>query len=190
MGCAIFFLLPLLLSIALVLVVTQGRPVIYRHTRLGREGKPFQCLKFRSMVANADEILAEHLAENPLAAREWAEFQKLRNDPRVTKFGMFLRRSSFDELPQLFNILIGDMSLVGPRPIVEEELAAYGSRAGLFLSVRPGLTGLWQVNGRSDVTTEERVALDMKYIQTRTFTGDLMLIAKTVPAVLSQRGSV
>ena len=103
---------------------------------------------------------------------------------------MFLRRSSFDELPQLFNILLGDMSLVGPRPIVEEELAAYGHRASLFLSVRPGLTGLWQVNGRSDVTTEERVAMDIKYIQTRTFAGDLMLIAKTVPAVLSQRGSV
>lgn len=187
---ALLLLLPLLLGITLVLWATQGRPIIYRHRRLGLNGRHFQCLKFRSMVKDADKILPKYLRENPQAAEEWAKFQKLQNDPRVTRFGHFLRRSSLDELPQLYNILIGDMSLVGPRPIVDAELKDYGHSAAALLSVRPGLTGPWQVSGRSNTCTDTRVKLDLAYIESRTLSGDLMIIVKTVPAVLGQRGSI
>lgn len=187
---ALIFLIPLLLLLALAVLVTLGRPVIFRHSRLGLNGKPFSCLKFRSMVRDADIRLKRHLAANPEAALEWAAQYKLKHDPRITPLGHFLRRTSFDELPQLINILMGDMSLVGPRPIVPDELVRYGDRAGQLLSVRPGLTGLWQVSGRNDLSYEMQVALDIHYIQNWTFTGDLKIIAKTIPAVLTQRGAM
>jgi exopolysaccharide production protein ExoY len=187
---AIIFLLPVLMFVAIVVFLTQGRPIIYRQPRLGLKGKTFSCLKFRSMITNADVVLREYLDKNPQAALQWQQQQKLMDDPRITRFGMFLRRSSFDELPQLFNILAGDMSFVGPRPIVPDEVVRYGDRAVLLMSVRPGLTGLWQISGRSNVSYETRVRLDMEYIETRTLVGDLKIIVRTVPAILSQRGSV
>lgn len=187
---SLIFMSPLLLFLAVAVFVMIGRPIIFRHTRLGLNGKRFSCLKFRTMVPHAETALQRHLANNPEAAREWARNFKLQDDPRITPFGHFLRRSSFDELPQLFNILVGDMSLVGPRPIVPDELTKYGDQADLLLSVRPGLTGLWQVSGRSNLSNEMQVALDIHYIQTWTFTQDIKIIARTVPAVLMQRGAV
>lgn len=187
---ALLFLIPLLLGLAVAVMITQGWPVLYRHQRLGLGGRHFPCLKFRSMVRNADAVLAKYLAENPEAAKEWAERVKLSNDPRITGFGRFLRRSSFDELPQLFNILMGDMSLVGPRPIMPEELVNYGENAGVLLSVRPGLTGLWQISGRSKLTITTQVALDIRYIQNWSFMEDMRIILKTIPVVLLQRGAV
>jgi exopolysaccharide production protein ExoY len=187
---ALIFLIPLLLFLALAIFVMLGRPVIFSHSRLGLGGKPFRCLKFRTMVRDAESRLARHLAENPEAAREWAVQYKLKDDPRITPFGHFLRRTSFDELPQLINILVGDMSVVGPRPIVAAELARYGDRAGQLLSVRPGLTGLWQVSGRNNLSYEMQVALDIQYIQNWSFAGDLKIIAQTIPAVLTQRGAM
>jgi exopolysaccharide production protein ExoY len=189
-GAALIFLSPMFLFLALCVLVTLGRPVIFRHPRLGLNGKTFRCLKFRSMVRDADVVLERYLAENPEAAREWAEQYKLRRDPRIKGLGHFLRRTSFDELPQLINILVGDMSLVGPRPIVPDELERYGDRAGQLLSVRPGLTGLWQVSGRNNLSREMQVALDIHYIQHWSFVGDLKIIARTVPAVLTQRGAM
>ena len=180
---------PLLLIIAAIIKLCDGGAVLYRHERVGLMGKRFECVKFRSMVRDADEVFRSHLAANPQAREEWQKNQKLSNDPRITWIGRFLRKSSLDELPQLINILAGDMSLVGPRPITVEELDRYEERVGHYLAVKPGLTGLWQISGRNERTYAERVELDATYAATRSLWFDLVIILKTVPAVISQRGS-
>ena len=186
---ALFLLLPLLLFIALLIWGSHGRSPIFRHKRLGRYGRPFGCLKFRSMVADGDAVLARHFAENPEARAEWEASFKLTHDPRVTALGHVLRKTSLDELPQLWNVLRGEMSLVGPRPIVQAEVVRYGADFTACFSVPPGLTGLWQVSGRSDTGYAERVALDCAYASQWSLTRDLAILFKTVPAVLCQRGS-
>jgi undecaprenyl-phosphate galactose phosphotransferase len=178
---------PLLIAIGL-LIRADGGPALYGHRRVGMHGRPFQCLKFRTMVQNADRKLHELLARDPEAAAQWKREYKLRNDPRITRFGQFLRKSSIDELPQLINVLRGEMSLVGPRPIVEGELAYYGDDARFYLQVRPGITGLWQVSGRNDVSYDRRVALDAWYVRNWSVWHDLAIICRTVPTVLRRRG--
>ncbi len=175
---------PAIVMIAVAIKATMGGPVIFGHDRVGRGGRKFRCLKFRSMVANGDEVLHRYLDTHPEAQIEWAKNQKLADDPRVTRFGRILRRSSLDELPQFYNILRGDMSCVGPRPIVEGELIRYGKVASDYLSVRPGLTGIWQVSGRSRITYEERVALDADYIRNWTLKRDFAILFRTIPAVM------
>jgi lipopolysaccharide/colanic/teichoic acid biosynthesis glycosyltransferase len=146
-------------------------------------------LKFRTMVVNAEATLARHFEKNPAARQEWEATQKLRDDPRVTPLGRFLRATSLDELPQLFNVLAGDMSLVGPRPIVRGEIIRYGTYFEDYASARPGLTGLWQVSGRSDVDYDKRVALDRSYVMGWSLSGDLMILLRTVKVVFSRVGS-
>ncbi|MGI3900115.1 MAG: sugar transferase [Janthinobacterium lividum] len=180
--------LPLLAVIGLALLA-QGRPMLIRHRRIGRGGDLFPCLKFRTMVVNGDEVLRQHLANDPVAREEWASSQKLKNDPRVTPLGRVLRKSSLDELPQLFNVLRGEMSLVGPRPIVPAEAVHYGVHIEKYHAVRPGLTGAWQVSGRSDVSYHQRVSLDCNYVETRNFRGDIGIMLMTIPAVLKSKGS-
>lgn len=188
-SAALLFLLPLLLLIAIAIKLADPGPVFFRHRRVGRGGQSFACWKFRTMVVDAEARLAQILCTDPLAAREWAEHQKLTSDPRVTALGNFLRRSSLDELPQLFNVLRGEMSIVGPRPIVETEAARYGQHFAVYCLVRPGITGLWQISGRSDIRYFERVLLDVRYISSKSMLRDLRIIVLTVPSVLAARGS-
>ena len=175
----------------IVAMVTKkdGGPAFYSHERVGRGGAIFLCLKFRSMYEDSDKRLETLLACNAEAKKEWEEHYKLKNDPRITPFGHFLRESSIDELPQLVNVLKGDMSLVGPRPIILEELEKYGEAKETYLSVRPGLTGLWQVSGRNDLDYETRVALDVEYVESYSFVTDLIILIKTIRAVLERRGA-
>jgi exopolysaccharide production protein ExoY len=186
---AIVLLAPLLATVALTLLVLQGRPVLIRHRRVGRGGSSFPCFKFRTMVRDADKILQAVLAQDTALQAEWAETRKLRRDPRITSFGRVLRESSVDEVPQLFNILLGHMSFVGPRPIVADEVDLYGVKIHHYYQVRPGLTGAWQIGGRSDVGFATRVDLDSAYVQSWTFRADLVILAKTVPVVLKRTGS-
>lgn len=186
---ALLIFLPLIVTLIALLMLAQGRPVIYRHSRMGRGGKPFHCFKFRTMAADGDDLLRAHLAADPIARREWEATRKLKDDPRVTPLGRVLRKTSADELPQLLNVLRGEMSLVGPRPIVHAEAAFYGADIGHYNRVKPGLTGAWQISGRSDTSYAERVQLDTEYAITRTFRGDLKILMRTVPAVLRARGS-
>ncbi len=181
--------LPLFMMMIVVLRCLQGRPIFIGHQRVGRDGKRFRCLKFRSMVADADSVLERHLVEDPAARAEWAATRKLRGDPRITPLGRILRKSSMDELPQLLNVLRGDMSLVGPRPIVETEMVHYGPHIGDYCRVRPGLTGQWQVSGRSDVSYRSRVDLDIDYIHRLSLGRDIYILLKTIPAVMTSRGS-
>ncbi len=176
------------LLIGLVLLVAHGRPVLYSHERVGRGGGAFGCLKFRTMHNDADRILNQEL-RSPEVLLEWEATGKLKRDPRVHKVGSFLRRSSLDELPQLLNVLAGSMSLVGPRPIVKRELAKYGNRVGCYLALRPGLTGLWQVSGRNDLTYTERVALDERYLHERSLWLDAKILLRTVNVVLLTKGA-
>jgi exopolysaccharide production protein ExoY len=185
----LIFILPLLLGIALAIYVLDGRPIFFVQQRVGRDGAMFPCMKFRSMAVDADLQLQDLLARDATARAEWACAHKLRRDPRITPFGAFLRRSSFDELPQIFNVLLGDMSLVGPRPIVKAEILRYGSHFKSYCSVRPGITGLWQVSGRNDVSYRTRVAMDVVYAKKKNLRTDLWLILLTVPAVLFKRGA-
>ncbi len=185
----IVILSPLLLAIA-IMIRRGGGPALYRHKRVGFEGQTFGCIKFRSMDVNGDRILADLLAKDPEAAAEWAATQKLRNDPRITPIGRFLRNTSLDELPQLLNVIRGEMSLVGPRPVVQSELSFYGENADYYMQARPGLTGLWQVSGRSDTTYEQRVRLDVWYVRNWTLWHDLAILMKTIPVVLFRRGAV
>lgn len=185
----LFLLLPLFALVAAAIwAVDRGSP-FYSHRRLGRDGKAFGCLKFRSMRLDGDEILRRHLAANPAAREEWEQTHKLKDDPRITLVGQLLRKSSLDELPQLINIVRGEMSLVGPRPIVQAEVEKYGDAASAYFSVRPGLTGMWQVSGRSDTSYAERVRLDRQYVESRSFAGDMVIILRTVPAVFLVKGS-
>lgn len=175
--------------IALTILIFDRQPVFYVQTRVGRWGLPFQCLKIRTMRVDADELLEQILADDPIAAQEWREHQKLSNDPRVTPIGRFLRKTSLDELPQLLNVLRGDMSLVGPRPIIEPEVERYGSDIAYYHAVRPGVTGLWQVSGRSKTSYSRRVALDREYVETRSLALDLSILVRTVWVVLTGKGS-
>ena len=185
----ILLLSPLLLMLALLVKVSCGGRILYGHARIGRNGNVFRCLKFRTMVENGDHVLAQHLAKKPELREEWIATRKLQNDPRVTRVGAVLRKLSLDELPQIFNILRGDMSFVGPRPVVEDELELYGSAADCYLKSRPGLTGLWQVSGRNDVSYGTRVAFDRHYVENWSFVFDLKILIRTFPAVFSSRGS-
>ena len=184
------FFAPALLLLAAVLFLTGGWPVLFAHNRVGHKGKTFRCLKFRTMRLDADARLKAHLAGCPEARAEWAACQKLTDDPRITRLGQFLRSSSLDELPQLWNVVRGDMSMVGPRPIVADEIRHYGPYFAEYKSVRPGITGIWQVSGRSDTTYEERVAFDVEYVQTQSTALDLKLILRTVSVVLRRQGAV
>ena len=185
---AVLFMLPVFLVIA-VAVSADGGPILFAHPRIGRGGRTFRCLKFRSMRVGGDKLLAELLENDPAEAMEWAVNRKLRHDPRVTPLGRFLRRSSLDELPQLFNIIRMEMSLVGPRPIVQQELPRYGASVGKYCEFRPGLTGLWQVSGRSDTSFSERVKFDARYAETWSLGADFVILAKTIPAVLWGAGA-
>ncbi|ELS4496167.1 undecaprenyl-phosphate galactose phosphotransferase WbaP [Klebsiella michiganensis] len=170
-------------------VKKDGGPAIYGHERIGKGGKPFKCLKFRSMVINSKEVLDDLLEKDMDAKREWDSTFKLKNDPRVTKIGSFLRRTSLDELPQLFNVLKGEMSLVGPRPIITAELARYNEEVDYYLLSKPGMTGLWQVSGRSDVDYETRVYLDAWYVKNWSMWNDIAILFKTVGVVLKKDGA-
>ncbi len=179
---------PLILAVMLVLQL-EGGPIIYRHRRIGRDGKVFECLKFRSMVPNAERALRELLEHHPEMRAEWVRDHKLRCDPRVTRLGGFLRRTSLDELPQLWNVLRGEMSLVGPRPIVREELMRYGRCLSVYLSSKPGITGLWQVTGRNNTDYRRRVALDVYYVRKQSLLLDLYILLKTPRVVLGGGGA-
>ena len=180
---------PFLLAIALAVAIDNRGDVIFAHRRVGAAGKKFPCYKFQTMVPNAEEKLKKYLAENPEASREWEETFKLTNDPRVTRLGNFLRRTSLDELPQLWNVIRGEMSLVGPRPIVQEEVPRYGKNIREYYMVLPGITGMWQVSGRSDTTYPERVAMDTWYVRNWSVWIDIMYLFKTVKAVFQRKGA-
>lgn len=177
------------MAIVALLVKRDGGHALYSHTRIGLDGKPFGCLKFRSMAMDADALLESYLAENQEARAEWEASRKLKNDPRVTPLGRFIRKTALDELPQLFNVIRGDMALVGPRPVTQSELNYYGSTVKLYSSVRPGITGLWQVSGRSDLSYDQRVRLDTWYVRNWTPWHDIAILLKTIPAVLMRRGA-
>ena len=180
----IVLLAPLLIICFVVTVVTSPGPALFRHKRVGFKGKYFDCLKFRTMVTDAPERLRQLLEADPVAAAEWKSNRKLRYDPRVTAIGAILRKSSLDELPQLFNVLKGDMSIVGPRPITDEELVRYSDAAGAYLACRPGITGLWQVSGRSTTTYNKRIACDTFYARRWSMSLDAKILIITIPALL------
>ena len=186
---ALVTLFPLLGLVACLVKASDGGPIFYRHTRLGHGRRTFPCLKFRTMVPNGDEVLAEHLRGSRVAAEEWAATRKLKSDPRITAVGATLRRLSVDELPQLVNVLRGEMSIVGPRPIVSDEIPMYGDDIRFYFSARPGLTGPWQVNGRSDLPYERRVMLDRVYVENWSLWADLQIVVKTIPALLAARAA-
>lgn len=184
-------LLPILVPIIALLYVVvrlEGGPGFFGHMRVGQDGHLFRCWKIRTMVPDAKERLEELLATSEDARKEWEADRKLRNDPRVTRLGSFLRKSSLDELPQIWNVLKGEMSLVGPRPVTESELVLYGSKVGSYLALRPGVTGLWQVSGRNDVSYDERVNLDIEYQARLSLATDIRILYQTVGAVLSRTG--
>jgi lipopolysaccharide/colanic/teichoic acid biosynthesis glycosyltransferase len=183
-------LLPVFLIISAI-VRSDGGPVLFRHKRVGRGGQAFGCLKFRTMVVDGDAVLETLLRTDERARAEWATTRKLRNDPRITPLGGILRACSLDELPQLINVLRGEMSLVGPRPVTQSEIDAfYGEAAAEYRSVRPGLTGPWQVGGRSETSYSERVALDSSYARNLSIRNDMKILLLTFPAVLRRRGAV
>ncbi|WP_439242063.1 undecaprenyl-phosphate galactose phosphotransferase WbaP [Lonepinella sp. BR2474] len=189
--CSILIIIglsPLLLAL-LFLIKKDGGNAIYGHERIGRNGKPFKCLKFRSMVTNSQEVLENLLATDPEARAEWEKDFKLKNDPRITKVGKFIRKTSLDELPQLFNVLKGEMSLVGPRPVIQEELERYNADVNYYLMAKPGMTGLWQVSGRNDVDYDTRVYFDSWYVKNWSLWNDIAILFKTVNVVLKRDGA-
>jgi Undecaprenyl-phosphate galactose phosphotransferase WbaP len=181
-------LAPILIGIALV-VLSDGGKILFGHSRVGMNGRAFRCLKFRSMVTNADVVLERLLASDPAAREEWNREFKLKNDCRITPIGRILRKTSLDELPQLWNVLRGEMSLVGPRPIVEKELTKYGDDLKYYLMTKPGMTGLWQVSGRNDVDYDTRVALDVSYAKNQSFVLDITILLKTFKVVFNADGA-
>ncbi|QXQ07595.1 sugar transferase [Sphingosinicellaceae bacterium] len=185
---ALIVLAPVLLGLSVALWMQDGGAPIFVHWRIGKGGIPFPCLKLRTMVVDSEHRLKEHLETNAAAAQEWAQDRKLRDDPRVTPLGSFLRKSSLDEIPQLLNVLYGQMSLVGPRPIVAAEIPRYGRYFREYCRVRPGITGLWQVSGRNAVSYQRRVALDTVYARNKSLAVDLFILGRTIPAVVSGRG--
>jgi Undecaprenyl-phosphate galactose phosphotransferase WbaP len=188
-GVGLVLLAPFFLIVALM-VRADGGPAFFAHQRVGRGGKLFGCLKFRSMVVDSQARLESLLANDPVARAEWEATRKLKNDPRITRIGRFLRSTSLDELPQLINVLLGEMSLVGPRPVQEAEIDRYyGASAAHYMAVRPGITGLWQVSGRSETSYESRVALDVSYVSRPSLLADISILLRTPVAVLSRRGA-
>ncbi|ANT63366.1 exopolysaccharide biosynthesis protein (plasmid) [Salipiger sp. CCB-MM3] len=184
-------ILPSILPVLLVLYVLvrlEGGPGFFGHQRVGRSGKMFKCWKIRTMVPDAQQRLQELLASDPNAKAEWERDQKLRNDPRVTKLGNFLRSSSLDELPQIWNVLKGEMSLIGPRPVTQAEMIRYGAQKDVYLALRPGITGLWQISGRNDLSYSERVSLDASYLERMSLRQDLRILLGTVNTVLKRTG--
>lgn len=181
--------LPFLICLAIVLYVADPGPLFFVHRRIGHRGRSFGCIKFRSMKRDGDQLLRDYLDRHPEARREWEETHKLRHDPRITPIGAIVRKLSLDEFPQLWNVLRGDMSIVGPRPIVDAEIVRYGRFFEYYCLVKPGLTGLWQVSGRSDTSYRERVELDVSYVLRKSLMLDAWLLLKTVPAVVFSRGS-
>lgn len=187
--CGTLAILPLLLLLMLVVGIDNGGRIFFAHRRVGRSGKEFSCYKFCTMVPDADRVLAEYLAKNASARQEWEESFKLADDPRVTRLGAFLRRTSLDELPQVFNVLRGEMSLVGPRPIVRDEVEKYGKNIREYYMVRPGITGMWQTSGRSNTTYEERVAMDTWYVRNWSIWLDIKYLCRTFSAVIKRDGA-
>jgi len=187
--CGGLLILPILAIVAVLIYLDSPGPIVFGHKRVGQGGKEFPCYKFRSMVPNAQEALEVYLKENPAAREEWERDFKLKDDPRVTRIGKFLRKTSLDELPQLWNVLVGDMSLVGPRPIVRDEIVKYGDYINDFYLVPPGITGVWQVSGRSDTTYEERVLMDSWYVHNWSVWIDIVYLLKTVLAVVKSKGA-
>jgi lipopolysaccharide/colanic/teichoic acid biosynthesis glycosyltransferase len=189
---AVILLLPAIpfsAFIALAIVLDSRGPVFFAHSRIGKGNRQFRLWKFRTMVKDADTVLERYLSEHPDLQAEWLETHKLRNDPRVTRVGRLLRRSSLDELPQLLSVLAGEMSMVGPRPIVADEVPKYGPLFDLYLQMRPGLTGLWQSSGRTDMSYRTRLALDLRYMQERTLWLDLKVLLKTIRVVVLGHGA-
>lgn len=186
---ALAFFAPLMISIALLARISSDGPVLFRHVRLGRGGQTFTCYKFRTMYVDAEQRLDELLLRCERSSSEWQDVQKLRADPRVIPFGRILRKLSLDELPQLFNVVRGDMSIVGPRPIVPEEAGRYGRHIRAYEAVKPGITGLWQISGRNLTTYRRRVACDVLYVRSRCVRTNMRILAKTVPVILTARGA-
>jgi Undecaprenyl-phosphate galactose phosphotransferase WbaP len=182
-------LLPLFLVIAAAVRFSSPGPIFFSHRRIRKHGAFFSMWKFRTMCVDSQQVLEDYLATHPKARTEWRKGHKLKSDPRVTRVGLFLRKTSLDELPQLWNVLQGTMSLVGPRPIVAAEVEKYGEHFADYCKVKPGLTGLWQVSGRSEVTYDERVQLDCKYVRTWSLTNDIKIISRTLQAVMNQDGA-
>lgn len=180
-----------IIAVIVAVRLTTGSPVIYGHKRVGRNGREFKCYKFRSMVSNADEALAHLLATDERAREEWNRDFKLKNDPRITRVGRFIRKTSLDEFPQLWNVVKNEMSIVGPRPVVKNELNRYylGACRAHYLAVKPGLTGLWQVSGRNDMEYAERVELDRAYVETWGIFSDFMIVMKTVGVMFRRKGA-
>lgn len=176
------------IAICALITALDGKSPFFGHKRVGQNGREFRCWKVRSMVADAEARLQAYLDADPVARVEWEATRKLKDDPRITRFGRFLRKSSLDELPQIFNVLKGEMSIVGPRPVVRDELALYGHKRWAYLEMRPGITGLWQVSGRNEVSYDERVAFDKEYRDSFSFTRDLGIILNTFRVVLVRNG--
>jgi undecaprenyl-phosphate galactose phosphotransferase len=178
-----------LISVLYCLVRLDGGPAFFKHSRIGASGRTFNCWKFRTMVMDGDRVLEAAFARNPALEIEWRATHKLRNDPRVTRIGRILRALSLDELPQLFNVVMKDMSLVGPRPITAQEIVRYGCYIGTYYEMRPGITGLWQVSGRSNTSYERRVELDVRYAREWSLMSDISILFRTIPAVLGRSGA-
>jgi Undecaprenyl-phosphate galactose phosphotransferase WbaP len=188
-GSVMLLLLPLLAVVSILIRLTSTGPIFFGHRRFGRDGGTFAALKFRTMVPNGDQVLQRHLEANPAAREEWDRDQKLKDDPRVTYLGKWLRRCSLDELPQLWNVLVGEMSLVGPRPIVKSETKRYGRAYGLYTRVLPGITGLWQVSGRNNTSYDERIAFDEYYVRNWSVWLDTYILGRTIRTVLTGDGA-
>ena len=189
-AAALLFFAPFILIVAAAILITDGRPVFFAHRRVGLHGRSFPCLKFRTMARDADARLQKILQEDPAARAEGEATRKLTRDPRIHCLGAFLRKTSLDELPQFWNVLRGEMSVVGPRPVVAEEAAFYNGHFADYTSVQPGITGAWQVSGRSNTTYDERVQMDVDYIRNRSFWGDVRIVLRTVRAILLRDGAV
>ena len=185
-----FFFSPLYLLIACLIRCTSKGKAVYYQNRIGKGGVPFRCYKFRTMFQNADTLLQEILDKDSVKKKEWETSHKLKDDPRITRIGVFLRKSSLDEFPQFWNVLKGDLSVVGPRPVVQDEITRhFGSKAKEIFSIRPGITGLWQISGRSDTTYSTRIYLDEYYVRNRTFFMDIKIIALTISSIITKKGA-
>lgn len=189
-GCVLLVPITVAVYIARKVLKEDDGPMFYEHLRYGKDGKKFRIYKFRSMCIDADKKLKEYLEQNEEARIEFEENHKLKDDPRITKLGKFIRKTSIDELPQFINVLKGDMSLIGPRPIVDGEIEKYGENKDKFLSVRPGLTGYWAANGRSDITYEERMKMELYYVDNISFKLDIQIFFKTIISVMKKEGAM
>ncbi|MBF0491235.1 MAG: sugar transferase [Deltaproteobacteria bacterium] len=183
------FLLPLMAVIGVLIKLDSKGPVFFRHERIGYQGEAFKCFKFRTMMQGAQKILKDVLKQDPQSLEEWNKDFKLKNDPRITKIGKFLRKTSLDELPQILNVIKGEMSFVGPRPIIKDEIKMYGVDFEFYKNLKPGITGLWQVSGRNNVEYQSRVSLDKQYFFEQSLGLDILILIKTIPEVLKSRGA-